>query len=178
MAAVLGLSITAWLFETGMYNVIGNWGFDLRGTDGQLLPFYVYLLATAAVNLGTLIPQAPGYAGVFEAIAKAVLVGGFGVNENASLSYVLVLHATLLIPVTLLGFYYMARQSISYRQLVQLEASRAQASEQANELEGPLTDIELVQDGKITEGDTSAEMTLERAGEEHIDKGQPAKTQT
>ena len=165
MAAVFGLSIAAWLFETGMYFVIGNWGFDLRGIDGQLLPFYVYLLATAAVNLGTLIPQAPGYAGVFEAIAKAVLVGGFGVNENASLSYVLVLHATLLIPVTLLGFYYMAHQSISYRQLVQLEQTRAQASEQAHELEGPLTDIELVQEGKITEGDSSAETRLEQAGE-------------
>ena len=172
-AAVFGLTILAWLCETGMYFIIGYWGFDLRGTDGLPLPFYVYLLATAAVNLGTLIPQAPGYAGVFEAIAKAVLVGAFGVEQNASLSYVLVLHATLLIPVTLLGFYYMARESISYSQLVNLEETRAQASQQAHELEGPFTDIELVQDGKITQGDTTAEDLLEMAGEEKITQPKP-----
>lgn len=164
-AAVFGLTILAWLLETGMYYIIGQWGFDLRGTDGLPLPFYVYLLATAAVNLGTLIPQAPGYAGVFEAIGKGVLVGAFGVDENSALSYVLILHATLLIPITLLGFYYIAQQSISYRQLVSLEQTRAEASQQAHELEGPLTDIELVQDGKITQGDTSAETDLENAGE-------------
>ncbi len=165
MAAVFGLSIVAWLFEASMYYIIGAWGFDLRGSDGLPLPFYVYVLATAAVNLGTLIPQAPGYAGVFEAIAKGVLVGAFGVDENASLSYVLVLHATLLIPITLLGFFYTAHQSITYKQLVELEETRAEASEQAHEFEGPLTDIDLVREGKITEGDTSAEARLEQAGE-------------
>lgn len=151
VGAILGLSIAAWLFEAGMYYIIGVWGFNLRGAGGGLLPFYVYLLATAAVNLGTLIPQGPGYIGVFEAIAKAVLVGAFGAAPNDALSYVLVLHATLLIPVTLLGFFYMWRQSVSYSDLVRLEEARAEASEQAHELEGPLTDIELAQEGKITQ---------------------------
>ena len=165
LGAVLLLSIVAWSFETGMYYTIGNWGFDLRGIDGQPLPLYVYVMVTGFVNLGTLIPQAPGFLGVFEFIAQAVLHGAFGVNRDQSISYVLVLHVALLLPVTLLGFYYMARQSISYRQLVQLEQTRAQASEQAHEMEGPLTDIELVQEGKITAGDTSAEARLEEAGE-------------
>jgi uncharacterized protein (TIRG00374 family) len=165
LGAVLLLSIVAWSFETGMYYTIGNWGFDLRGVDGQPLPLYVYVMVTGFVNLGTLIPQAPGFLGVFEFIAQAVLHGAFGVNRDQSISYVLVLHVALLLPVTLLGFYYMARQSISYRQLVQLEQTRAQASEQAHEMEGPLTDIELVQEGKITQGDTSAEARLEEAGE-------------
>ena len=166
LGAVLLLSIVAWSFESGMYYTIGNWGFDLRGIDGQPLPFYVYVMVTGFVNLGTLIPQAPGFLGVFEFIAQAVLHGAFGVDLHQSISYVLVLHIALLLPVTLLGFYYMARQSISYRQLVRLEESRFQASEQAHELEGPLTDIELVQEGKITEGDTTAEARLEQAGEQ------------
>lgn len=165
LAAVLGLSIVAWSFETGMYYTLGTWGFDLRGFDGQPLPLYVYVMVTGFVNLGTLIPQAPGFLGVFEFVAQAVLHGAFGVARDQSISYVLVLHVALLLPVTLLGFYYMARQSISYKQLVDLEQSRAQASEQANEMEGPLTDIELVQEGKITEGDTTAESRLEAAGE-------------
>jgi glycosyltransferase 2 family protein len=157
MAAVSGLSVAAWLFEAGMYYIVGTWGFSLLGTDSQPLPFYVYVLATSFVNLGTLVPQAPGYIGVFEVIAKGVLVGAFDVESGRATSYVLVLHAALLIPVTLLGFVYLARESLSWRELTGLEKTRARASEQAHELEGPLTDIELVEEGKITEGDVSPE---------------------
>jgi uncharacterized protein (TIRG00374 family) len=163
LAAVFGLSIVAWLFEAGMYYIIGTWGFDLRGSDGQTLPIYVYILTTAFVNLATLIPQGPGYVVVFEAIARGVLVGAFGVPENPALSYVLILHVTLLVPVTLLGFFFMARQSLKYSDLVTLEKTRAEASEQAHELEGPLTDIELIQEGRISTGEAEGE--LERAGE-------------
>jgi uncharacterized protein (TIRG00374 family) len=165
MFAVFILSIVAWLFETGMYYVLGRWGFDLLGSDGQPLPFYAYMLATSFANLSTLIPQAPGYIGVFDAIAKVVLVGAFGVASSAATSFVLVLHAALLAPVTILGFVYLARESLSWRELTGLEKTRAAASRQAHELEGPLTDIELVQEGKITEGDAEAEGLLERAGE-------------
>jgi glycosyltransferase 2 family protein len=161
--AVLGLSVVAWLFEAGMYYVIGTWGFGLTDDGGRILPFYVYMLATAGVNLATLIPQGPGYIGVFEAVAKGVLVGAFGVAENPALSYVLVLHAALLIPVTLLGFFYMARESMSYSDLVKLEETRAVASEEAREIESPLTDIALVQDDDLGGGD--AEKQLEQAGE-------------
>jgi uncharacterized membrane protein YbhN (UPF0104 family) len=163
LAAVFGLSTLAWLLEAGMYYIIGRWGFDLRGPNGQSLPFYVYILTTALVNLGTLIPQGPAYVGVFEAIGKGVLVGAFGLAPDSAISYVLVLHFTLFLPVTLLGFFFMARQSLNYGDLVRLEQTRAEASEQAHELEGPLTDIELVQEGKLTTGE--AEVELERAGE-------------
>ena len=106
------------------------------------------MLATSFANLSTLIPQAPGFVGVFDAIAKLVFMSAFGVDPNSAISYVLVLHAALVVPIVLVGLFYMARQSIAYRDLVKLEESRAEASEQAHELEGPLTDIELVQEGK------------------------------
>ncbi|MEP6776555.1 MAG: lysylphosphatidylglycerol synthase transmembrane domain-containing protein, partial [Chloroflexota bacterium] len=153
LGAVLLLSLVAWLFETSMYFVIGNLGFDLRSADGQPLPFYVYVLVCGVVNLSGLLPQAPGALGVFEFVGQSVLVGAFGVEQSQSISFVLVLHVALLLPITLLGIYYMTRQSIAYRDLIQLEETRASASEQAHELEGPLTDIELVQEGKIPEGE-------------------------
>jgi uncharacterized protein (TIRG00374 family) len=174
LAAVFGLSILAWLFETGMYYVLGTWGFGLATDDGtgRLLPFYAYMLATAFVNLSTLIPQGPGYVGVFDAIAKVVLVGAFGVPAAAATSYVLVLHyPALLLPITLLGFFYMGRESLSWKELTGLEKTRAKASQQAHEMEGPLTDIELVQEGKMTTGE--AEEKLEQAGEEPPDSPPP-----
>lgn|GEM_PF-70906 len=176
LAAVFGLSILAWLFETGMYYVLGTWGFNLMSDDGRgpLLPFYAYMLATAFVNLSTLIPQGPGYIGVFDAVAKIVLVGAFGVLEAQATSYVLVLHyPALLLPITLLGFFYMGRESLSWKELTGLEKTRAKASQQAHEMEGPLTDIELVQEGKMTTGE--AEEELEQAGEQPPDPPTDAK---
>jgi uncharacterized protein (TIRG00374 family) len=173
MAAVFGLSILAWLFETSMYYILGNWGFNLQ-SGGSPLPFYAYMLATSFANLSTLIPQAPGFVGVFDAIAKIVLVGAFGVPGNQAISYVLVLHAALLIPITLLGFVYLARESLSWRDLTTLEKSRAEASAQAHELEGPFTDYELVQEGKISEGDEGTDERAsapETANDGHDDGG-------
>ena len=149
MLLVFVLSIAAWLFEAGMYYVIGGWGFNLVGSDGATVPFYAYLLATGIVNLSTLIPQAPGYVGVFEVVGKGVLVGAFGVGSGVATSYVLLLHAALYLPVTLLGVLFLARESLSWRELTDLEKQRAEASEQAHELEGPVTDVELAQEGKL-----------------------------
>jgi uncharacterized protein (TIRG00374 family) len=165
LLSVFGLSIIAWLFEASMYYVLGTWGFNLQ-VDGQPLPFYVYVLVTSFVNLSTLAPQAPGFIGVFEVVAQVVLNGAFGVALGAATSYVLVLHAALLIPITVLGFVYLARESLSWHDLTDLEKSRADASAQAHELEGPLTDIELVHEGKIEEGDEGVSSDSEEPGDE------------
>ena len=76
---------------------------------------------------------------------------------------------------TLLGFVFLTRESLSWRDLTDLERTRAKASEQAHEMEGPLTDIELVQEGKISQGEAEAE--LEQAGE-GPEEGPPDKSQT
>lgn len=147
LVSVFGLSIVAWLFEAGMYYLIGNWGFRLAGADGSAVPVYTYILATGLVNLSTLIPQAPGYVGVFEVVGKGVLVGGFGVESGVATSYVLLLHAALFLPVTVLGAFFLARESLSWRELTDLEKTRAAASEQAHEMEGPLSDFDLSREG-------------------------------
>lgn len=149
MFLALVLSVTAWLLEAGMYYVIGNMGFNLVGSDGAAVPFYAYVLTTGIVNLSTLIPQAAGYWGVFEAVSKVVLVGAIGVDSGLTTSYVILLHAALYFPVTLLGVVFLARESLSWRELTDLEKQRVEASEAAHELEGPVTDVELASEGKL-----------------------------
>jgi uncharacterized protein (TIRG00374 family) len=107
--AVYALSILAWLFETGMYLVIAL-GFNIH------LPFPVFLLACAFANLVTIAPSTPGYVGVFDAPVMFVLTY-FGVNPNLATSYTLVLHAALIVPVTLLGFFYLWRAGLSLTQM-------------------------------------------------------------
>ena len=107
--AVFALSVLAWLCETAMYGVIA-WGFNL------VLPFAVFLLACAFANLVTIAHSTPGYIGVFDAPVVYVLTL-FGVEQNLAASYTLILHAALVMPVTLLGFYYLGRAGLSLGQM-------------------------------------------------------------
>jgi glycosyltransferase 2 family protein len=104
---IFALSCAAWLLEAGMYFVL-MFAFPLIPSAA------LAVLTTAVANLGTLIPSSPGYVGVFDFIGKSVLVQ-FGVPDEAALAYVLVVHAALVVPVTLLGFYYLWRLGVSLR---------------------------------------------------------------
>jgi hypothetical protein len=107
--AVFALSLVAWLFEAGMYAVIAV-GF------GIALPFPVFLLTCALANLVTIAPSTPGYVGVFDAPVVYTLTL-FGVEQNLATSYTLVLHAALILPVTVWGFYYLWRAGLSLTQM-------------------------------------------------------------
>lgn len=115
MLVILGLSIVAWSFEAGMYYLLAI-AFDLR------LPFYVLALTTAVANLGTMVPSSPGYVGTFEALCVFTL-GLFGADRNLAFSYTVVLHAALLVPITLWGLYYLWRYNLSLSQAQQIGAS-------------------------------------------------------
>jgi uncharacterized protein (TIRG00374 family) len=99
-------SLVIWLAETVKYWFVMH-SFDFS------VPFYVLMLMNGVVNLATTIPSAPGYVGTFDAPGIEVLEQ-FGVDRALATSYTLVLHAALLLPITLLGFYYMGRESVSW----------------------------------------------------------------
>jgi uncharacterized protein (TIRG00374 family) len=102
-------SLVIWLAETVKYWFVMH-SFDFS------VPFYVLMLMNGVVNLATTIPSAPGYVGTFDAPGIEVLKQ-FGVDRAVATSYTLVLHAALLLPITLLGFYYMGRESVSWEDL-------------------------------------------------------------
>lgn len=113
------LSCLLWLCEAGMYVLIGI-GFGLH------VPPVSYLLATAAGNLAALIPAAPGNIGAFDvAAAASIWAGGASIIEAGG--YVSVLHVVLLVPITLLGFYYLWATGISLTRLGRLGKEQAQA---------------------------------------------------
>ena len=63
-----------------------------------------------------MVPAAPGYVGTFDAFALTTLAFFYHDQAIAS-AYVIVLHLTLLVPVTLLGFFYLWRANLSLRTL-------------------------------------------------------------
>lgn len=112
--AVFALSLLAWLCETAMYLVIAL-GFNIA------LPFPVFLLACAFANLVTIAPSTPGYVGVFDAPIVYTLTL-FNVDRDLATSYTLILHAALVLPVTLLGFYYLWRAGLSLSQMTRAQS--------------------------------------------------------
>ncbi len=110
VAATLGLSVLAWLCEAGMYYVLA------LGFAGINLPYYAMILNTAVANIFTMIPAAPGYIGTFDA-ASVFTLGLYGVESNLALSYTVVLHIALVVPVTLWGAYYWWRYHLSLREI-------------------------------------------------------------
>ncbi len=115
----LALSVVAWLLEAGMYWTLAI-GFDLP-VGAPLV-----LLTLAVANLATLVPAAPGYVGTFEVGALLVLSGLAGMDRELATGYLLALHAALVVPVTLLGFYYWTTHSLSLYK-IRREASRGMA---------------------------------------------------
>jgi uncharacterized protein (TIRG00374 family) len=114
VAMIFVTSLVVWLAETGKY-----W-FVMHAFDFEV-SFFVLMLMNGVVNLFTTIPSAPGYLGTFDEPGIEVLKA-FGVEEHIATAYTLVLHAALWLPITLLGAYYMWRESISWSDLG--EASR------------------------------------------------------
>jgi glycosyltransferase 2 family protein len=100
-------SVLIWLTETTKYwFVMHAFHFEVS--------FFVLMLMTAVVNLATTVPSAPGYVGTFDGPGIQILKV-FGVAENTAAAYTLVLHAALWFPITLLGFYYMAREGVKWQ---------------------------------------------------------------
>jgi uncharacterized protein (TIRG00374 family) len=99
LAAVLGLSLLAWLAEATMYYVI-MLGFPFPARPEAAL------LGASAANFGAMIPSSPGYVGTFDLPLQIVLTEVFDVSLAQATSYTLVLHAALVVPVVLLGLFF------------------------------------------------------------------------
>ncbi len=103
---VLVTSVVIWLFETGKYwFVMHAFSFEVS--------FFALMLMNGIVNLATTIPSAPGYVGTFDAPGIAVLEA-YSVSRAVAAGYTLVLHVALWLPITLLGAFYMLRESLSW----------------------------------------------------------------
>jgi uncharacterized protein (TIRG00374 family) len=129
LAIVFLLSILAWSCEAAMF-----W-FVALAFDSLNLSFAAVILTLAVANLFTLVPSTPGYFGPFDFAAKEVLSGIFAFPKALASSYVILLHAALFFPVTILGLTYWVREHLS---LKEAENERQQVIEQkkhAQELE-------------------------------------------
>jgi uncharacterized protein (TIRG00374 family) len=109
LLTILLTTILIWLTETLKYWFVMH-AFPFS------VPFTVLMLMTAVVNLFTTIPSTPGYVGTFDAPGIAVLTQ-FGVPQAIAAGYTIVLHIALWLPITLLGAFFMLRESVGWRDM-------------------------------------------------------------
>ena len=121
-AAELAWTVLHWLM-----NALAFWlGFKAVGIEA---PFTSGMFITGVIAAGVAVPQAPGFFGVFEAIAKVTLPI-YGASETQAVSWAIGYHILSFIPITLIGAWYFVRLGLS---LSEMSATRDQASH----LDGP-----------------------------------------
>lgn len=131
LAMTLVASVFIWLTETTKYwFVMHAFNFNVS--------FFVLMLMTAVVNLATTLPGAPGYIGTFDGPGIKILEA-FGVEHNLAAGYTLVLHAALWLPITLLGFFYLAQQGLSWSSFKEAESVVSSEKQTDTHLEGEAT---------------------------------------
>lgn len=117
LLALLLLSQGIWVGEAILYLFVAG----AVGLDASLVALGA---AVAASNLATSIPSSSGGIGPFELLAKESLVL-FGVAPSLALAYALLVHATLVVPVTALGFAFLLAEGVSLREAVRTPSSPA-----------------------------------------------------
>lgn len=90
-----GYSVVLWSLDT-LVAVAMAWAFDLSLTPAQA---FVLL---AALGISSAIPSTPGYVGVFQFVAVAVLVP-FGMSASQAIAYILAFQANQYLGITIYG---------------------------------------------------------------------------
>jgi len=106
---VLALSILVWSIE-GLVFWIGLIAFHF---PPQLLVAYFTL---ALVNLWMILPSAPGGVGIFQG-ATVFAFSVFGLSAEDALSYSIVVHVVMIVPITMIGLFIINRDSFSIRKM-------------------------------------------------------------
>jgi len=116
-------SAIIWSVEAGSYLLI------LRGVHPTLAsgtPLLAALMMMVMVNLGTLIPSAPGYVGAFQFFGVMALAA-FGVPAGIALAVAIVSHVSQWVTVTGIGLLFVARESIGLGGLASAPSAAAEA---------------------------------------------------
>jgi uncharacterized protein (TIRG00374 family) len=100
LLAIVPLSLLCWLAELGLYVCL----MFALGFNADVLGLVAGMVIA---NFVTVLPSAPGYVGTFDLPLQIVLTEVFDVPLAQATSYTLVLHAALVVPVVLLGLFFL-----------------------------------------------------------------------
>ncbi len=120
LAGAVITSFVSWGIEASVYWLV-MFAFGLEQ------PYPLALLVVGTVNLAGLIPAAPGNIGVYEFFVATVMAAA-GIPQDMGITYAIVVHIVIWLPVTVVGFFFLAQYGLKLadvRKAHELEASAA-----------------------------------------------------
>jgi glycosyltransferase 2 family protein len=108
---LLGLSLVAWCAELGVYWIL------MFAVQGIAATYLHALLVGSAANFATLLPSAPGYAGTFDGVLTRVAQDALSIDAGTAGAYLIIVRATLFLPVVLVGTLVLWRSNVSFGQI-------------------------------------------------------------
>jgi uncharacterized protein (TIRG00374 family) len=111
------LVVFAWAMALWLVQGLAFWiGFRSFGIH---VPFAAALFVQGLIVIGVAAPSTPGFFGLFEAAAVAGL-RLYGVGDDVAVAWAFSFHVLSLIPITLIGLYYLIRSGMQLGELNQL----------------------------------------------------------
>jgi uncharacterized protein (TIRG00374 family) len=80
---------------------------------GIVLPVSASMVLLVALAIGVMVPSAPGFIGTVQFVCVAVL-SLFGVSSSQSLSFSVIYHVIIFVPVTVIGLIFLAAEGFSF----------------------------------------------------------------
>ena len=101
--------VFGWALASWLVNAVSFWiAFQAVGIEA---PFQAALFLQSMLAFAVAAPSAPGFFGVFEAACKVAL-GVYGIDTTLAVSYALGYHILGWIPITAIGFWYLAKMGL------------------------------------------------------------------
>jgi glycosyltransferase 2 family protein len=106
---VFVLAVAGWLVNGASFWI----AFNAVGIEA---PFSAALFLQSLLAMAVAIPSAPGFFGLFEAATKIAL-GVYLIEDTLAVSYALGYHILGFLPITLIGFWYLARMGLHLKDM-------------------------------------------------------------
>jgi uncharacterized protein (TIRG00374 family) len=111
-------AVFLWTLAHWLVNALAFWiMFEAVGLEA---PFSAALFVQGLIVVGVALPAAPGFFGVWEFTAIMGL-RMYGVDENIAGAWAIGFHVLSLIPITVIGIYYLIRSGLKFGELKQIE---------------------------------------------------------
>lgn len=137
-------SLFIWLLEGCSYYLM-LWAFNLQDKMSTYELIGAGLLLLVFVNLGTMIPSAPGFFGVYQ-LAATIALGAYNISNATAFSLALLTNTFQYVLVTAIGLFFFSRKHMSFKAIQQ---SKEQGDhEQEQESEVAAGELGLVVDGE------------------------------
>lgn len=104
----VGWSVVIWTVNAAAFWI----AFAAFGID---VPLGGAIILQGALLVGIALPNAPGYAGVFETVLMLTLANLFGVERDVALAYAISYHVLTFIPITLMGVWSALTTGLTFR---------------------------------------------------------------